>query len=296
MSWLLVVLAGHLANALAFVVDKILLVGKMKYPSVYVFYIGTLGLASFVLFPFGGMHLLSAPVMGKAFVSGASFVVALLAFFTALKKGETTRVAPFVGAFVSLWTILLAGFILGERLTGAEWVGIALLIFGSIIISYERVASATSITWSEAFYIVVAGGFFALSYTLAKAVFNSAEFIPAFLWMRLFAFVSVVPLLLLPTTRRQIFAGDGTRPPLLFYIGQSCGAIGFVLLSWGVERAPSVSIVNALQGVQYAFLFIFVVVLTRFAPRMIQEKLNRQIVLQKIIALIVLGIGLALVA
>ncbi|PJE75493.1 hypothetical protein COV04_04620 [Candidatus Uhrbacteria bacterium CG10_big_fil_rev_8_21_14_0_10_48_11] len=296
MSWLLIVLAGHLANALSYVVNKILLAGKMQTPSVFVFYIGTLGLLSFVLLPFGNLYPLAPVTMIEAFVGGASFMGALLAFFTALKKGETTRVVPFVGSFVSLWTLLLAGIILGERLNGIEWVGIALLIVGSIIITREPTASKTRLNSVEVFYIVLAGGLFALSYTVTKVVFNAADFIPAFLWMRVFAFASVVPLLLLPNIRRQIFSGNGERPPFLFYLGQGFGAIGFVLLNFGVDLAPSVSVVNALQGVQYAFLFLFVVFFAYFAPRILKEKFTFAIVVQKVGALIVLGIGLALVA
>jgi len=299
MTWLIVVLGGHFANALAFVIDKILLAGKMKHPAVYVFYIGSLGMLSFILWPFGTFSLMSANLMIQGFISGASFMLALLCFFHALKKGETTRVVPFVGGLVPVWTIIFASILLHEFLNRGEWMGVALLVIGAIIISYEPVQTKNSITISEAVYIVSAAGFFALSYTLAKVVFNGTEFINGFLWMRLFAFLSVVPLLLSSATRRAIFSGGddgGEKPTPLFFIGQALGAIGFVLLNWGIQLAPSVSIVNALQGVQYAFLFVLVVVLTLFAPGLIREKLTKQIVIQKVLALIVLAFGLVFVA
>ncbi|MFA7286414.1 MAG: EamA family transporter [Patescibacteria group bacterium] len=295
MNWLLVALAGHFANALAFVVDKILLSGRMQRPGVYVFFIGTLGLLGFVLLPFGELTILPVSVLVTAFIAGASFMAALLAFFNALQQGETTRVVPAVGALVPLWTILFAAVTLGETVSSGQLSGIALLIIGAVVISYER-GQAKRLGYREAYLTVLAAGLFALSYTLTKVVFNQTTFIDGFLWMRLAAFSTVVPLLMVPGIRQAIFARGGTRPSALFYVGQAFGALGFVLLNFAVALAPQVSVVNALQGVQYAFLFILAVFVNRFFPGAIHERITRTIVLQKVFALFVLSFGLYLVA
>lgn len=295
MNWLLVALAGHFANAVAFLVDKILLSGRMQRPGVYVFFIGTLGLLGFVLLPFGTMTVLPSAVLAQAFIAGAAFMLALLAFFNALQHGEATRVVPAVGAFVPLWTIVFAAAVLGERISLAQLTGIALLIAGAIAISYER-GQGKRLGYREAFLTVLAGGLFALSYTVTKVVFNQTTFIDGFLWMRLFAFCAVVPLLAVPGIRSSIFVRGGTRPPVLFYLGQTFGALGFVLLNFAVALAPQVSVVNALQGVQYAFLFLLAVVVSRFLPGIIHERATRPIIIQKVLALGVLSVGLYFVA
>src|SRR3989338_955118 len=172
MLWLVVVLAGHLSNAGAFVIDKILLQKIMRHPTVYVFYIGALGIFAFVIV--------------QSALSGFTFMAALLCFFMALKKSETTRVVPFFGALIPIWTLIFATVFLGEWLNGREWYGIALLVVGAILISYESSLAPTAITGALAALIIFAAGLFAFSSTMLKAVFNSTEFINGFLWTRLF--------------------------------------------------------------------------------------------------------------
>lgn len=298
MWWLVIVLAGHLANAGAFVIDKILLTKSIRHPSVYVFYIGALGLLAFLLLPFGSVSLLPAYLTFQALVSGATFMLALLGFFTALKRGETTRVVPFVGALIPIWTMIFASLLLGEQLALLEWWGVMLLVAGAILISYES-SHDRSFGLEPIALIVVTAALFAMSSTALKVVFNGTDFINGFLWTRAFAFLTVLPLLLLPTTRRAVIGGAGggkERPSKLLFIGQAMGALGFLFIAWGISLAPQVTIVNAMQGVQYAFLFILVLVFSRIAPRLIPEKLSSAIITQKIVAIIVLCLGLILVA
>ena len=302
MFWIFIILIGHLSNAGAFIIDKILLHKTMRHPAVYVFYIGLLSLLAFILLPFGHFFVPAQHIVVRSAISGATFMAALFCFFTSLKKGEATRVVPFFGALIPIWTIFLASIFLGEYLRGNEWLGIAFLILGAVLISYEQSAEKSAITVELILLIILASGLFALSSTMLKSVFNATEFINGFLWTRVFGFLTVVPLILLPSVRQSILPStSGTshqpkeRPNLLFFIGQSMGALGFIFLAWGTDLAPRVTIVNALQGVQYAFLFILVVIISKFAPRALKESLSRSIIIQKTIAIILLTIGLALV-
>ncbi|OGL86096.1 hypothetical protein A3I40_01890 [Candidatus Uhrbacteria bacterium RIFCSPLOWO2_02_FULL_48_12] len=301
MPWLMVVLAGHLSNAGAFVIDKILLQKTLRHPTVYVFYIGVLGILAFALLPFGKFSVPSAHVIVQSAVSGVTFMAALLCFFTALQKGETTRVVPLFGALIPIWTLIFASIFLGEWLWGSEWYGIILLIVGAFLISYEPSFAPTAITKSLALLIVAAAGLFALSSTMLKAVFIGTDFINGFLWTRSFAFLSVLPLAFYSPVRSSIFHSAGAsqpaeRPNVLFFIGQAMGSLGFLLLAWGTKLAPRVAIVNALQGVQYAFLFLLILMISSFAPRLIKESLSPSVIVQKTIAILILAAGLVLVA
>jgi uncharacterized membrane protein len=301
MPWVVVALAGHLANALVFVIDKVLLRATLRHPTVYVFYIGLLGLLSVALVPFGRFELPPTYLAVQSAFAGVAFTGALLCFFTALQRGEASRVVPAVGGLVPVWTVPLATFVLGERLPAAEWPGFTLLVAGAVLIAYEPGRGRVRLRWAEAWLIVMAAALFASSFTVAKSVYLGTGFVNGFVWMRLFGFLSVLPLLALPATARAVrLASRGRasreRPSPLFFVGQGLGAVGFVLLNWGVKLAPRVAIVNALQGVQYAFLFLLTLLLARAAPRLLHERLTRPVIAQKTAALLLLAIGLALVA
>jgi uncharacterized membrane protein len=299
MPWLAAVLLGHLLNAAAFVVDKVLLRAAVRQPAAYVFSIGVLNLAAFALAPWSTLASPPTHTVVQSVVSGVAFVVGLLGFFTALQRGEATRVVPLFGALVPVWTLLFAAVLLGERLNVRELWGVVALVVGAVLISYERSTARRSLDGRTALLAAAGAAAFALAATTLKSVFIDLGFLDGFLLTRVFTVAAVVPLLAWPAVRRAVGSlthpGGGTLTPLFFF-GQACGAAGFVALAWATSLAPRVAVVNALQGVQYAFLFVAVLALSRFAPRVLQEHWPPAVVAQKVAALVVLSVGLGLVA
>ena len=76
-----------------------------------------------------------------------------------------------------------------------------------------------------------------------------------------------------------------------FLFGQACGGTGNLLVTYAVSLA-SVTLVQALQGTQYIFLFLGVLFLTFYFPRILKEKVTKEIVLQKTIAILIIVTGI----
>lgn len=295
MPWLVVVLVGHLANAGSFVINKTLLAKEMTHPVVYTAQVGVLSAVVLLLIPFD-VHWISSRAMMMGALSGITFAFALFTFFSALRRGETTRVVPLLGALIVLLTIIFSYFLLNEILLPKQWWGVVLLLVGGFIISGEGLGSSKARLDNRTLsFIVVAAISFALSSATLKVVFNEVGVVNGFFWTRIFQVVAVLPLLFLPLVRRSFSSREKQRPPVLFYVGQVLGAVGFLLVAWGIALAPQVSVVNALQGIQYGFLFIVIIALNIWRPGIIREQLTPAIVRQKVFALILLSIGLALV-
>ncbi|MBI2483075.1 EamA family transporter [Candidatus Uhrbacteria bacterium] len=296
-SWIFIVIAAHLLNAFAFLVDKFLLVQAMPNPAVYAFSVGMLGAVAFLALPFQFVLPTGAQAVLDV-AAGATFVAALLFFFTALKRGEASRIVPYVGGTIPVWTLIFAYLGLGERLLPNELLAFGILVVGSALIAREP-AGGTRRRARGAYAIAsLAAIAFALSTVLMKAVFETQPFLAGFVWSRAGAVIAAAALLLHPATRRAIFRRSerpSSRKSLgLFIGGQVAGAVGFLALQYAVNLA-SPTLVNALQGVQYAFLFAFVFFFGRRFPQF-RERLTRPIVIQKIAALMVIAVGLALLA
>ena len=58
----------------------------------------------------------------------------------------------------------------------------------------------------------------------------------------------------------------------------------------------SASLVNALQGAQYVFLFLMTILLARKWPEILREKITGAIIAQKFAAIALICVGLALIA
>jgi drug/metabolite transporter (DMT)-like permease len=295
MVWFWVVITGHLFNAGAFVIDKYLLSKSVPNPVVYSYYIGLLGLAALILLPFG-VVVPGVSQVFIAFLAGILFIVALLFFFSALKYGDTSTVVPLIGGVQPIIIFFLSYFLLGERFDTFEIIAFFLLICGGILISYEPSGKKRKLTkhTTVLLFSSFAAFFFAFSFVVTKYVYSVQNFVSGFFWSRFGAALFVLSFLLFPFLRKQIFAVShhvqkGTK--VLFLGNQVLGAFGFVLLNYAISLA-SVTMVNALQGMQYAFLFLLILLLSRKYPALLSEALNREIVIRKTVAIAIIGMGL----
>lgn len=69
-------------------------------------------------------------------LSGLATGASWLCYFRALKIGNAAQVAPIDKLSVVLVAVFGAAF-LGERLTGANWLGVALIAAGAVLVAYR---------------------------------------------------------------------------------------------------------------------------------------------------------------
>lgn len=118
----------------------------------------------------------------------------------------------------------------------------------------------------------------------------------AFIWIRLGTFFAVLCLLLSPRNRQGILAdlkkSKGKKQNKFIFLGtQVGGAIGSVLQNYAVALG-SVALVTSLQGLQYGLILAFTYFITIFYPKIIKEKRSNKIMVYKIIAAVLVAMGL----
>ena len=77
----------------------------------------------------------------------------------------------------------------------------------------------------------------------------------------------------------------------LVFVGQFFGAAGFILQNYAIFLG-SVALVNAAQGMQYALLLIISTFLALTSPKLLKETFSWRIYLQKLLAVLIIGVGL----
>lgn len=292
--WLVIVTIGYLLNAISSVVNKSLLNKDIPNPVVYTFYICILGLAVFALAPFG-LAWIGFNMFIISLIAGILFTGALLSMFTALLNDEVSRVIPLIGGLQPFLVFWLAFFFLGERLLNNQVIAFVLVLLGGLLIT---------IRWQKAsrqqvklfFLSLLSALLFALSFVLSKYIFDSTDFISGFIWIRVGSFLGAVVLLLWAVNRKAIFGNvktAGRTVGLIFILGQVAGALSFIMINWAMAMG-SVTLVNALQGLQYVFLFIIVLLLAKRYPEWLKENTRGLVLVQKIIAILLISGGLYL--
>jgi hypothetical protein len=84
----------------------------------------------------------------------------------------------------------------------------------------------------------------------------------------------------------------------IFLSNQTIGAIAFILYNFAVALVPFnfLAFVNALEGTKYLFLLIFAIFLSLRFPQILKEEISKKALIQKIVAIFLIGVGLAILA
>lgn len=302
MLWISVALSGYFFNSVSALLDKYLLSDRIPTPSVYAFFVSLFSLFALV-FAFFGFQFFGWQSTALFLVSGVLFLYGLVAFYAAVKRHEISRIAPLIGTVISLVALFVAylsSFSVGS--TGfVQVLPLILLIGGGFLIAFDlpfRPGERIPL------YVFVSGVFMALSLILLKLGYEEANFVSGLVWSRLGMFGAGLSLLLVPVFRREILAacrGILTTPRstagtgVLFVVNKTCAGVASFLISYAAFLGP-VSFVQALSGTQYVFLLALALPLSLRFPRVFDEKLLLWDWIQKIVAILLIALGLWLAA
>ena len=299
MNWLFIAIIAHFLNAIVFVVDKYILSKAHFKPEAYAFYVGLLGGGiALVLIPFGFSSIPLNQIL-ISFLAGALFIFAILFFYKSIEKEEVSKIAPVIGGATPLFTLALTYLFLNERLSFGQLIAFFLLVLGGIIIIWPR-KSISSSNWIESSFVrkifkaLLSSFFFALSFVLTKYIFSYQPFINGFIWIRVGGIIGAGVIFLLPASRGIIFRSSNRikfKTGVLAVLNKCFSGGSFVLLNYAIFLG-SVSLVNALQGIQYVFLLILGIFLSKKFPQIIKEQINQGAIIQKAIAIVLIAFGL----
>lgn len=295
MSWLLLVISAHILSAVVFVADKYILAREVKSPIVYAFYNGILSIFVFCLLPWGN-SLPELWMIIPAIMSGMFFTIALIFFYSAIEKNPTSRIIPFMGTIIPIFTFFLSHIFLAEQLNRNQFIAFYLLILGGILVTAEH-KKRTIFSKKGISYGLFAALAFSISFILMKYTYNHAPFISGFIWTRVGSVLLSIIIFLIPFYRHKISETSrhtGIKTSVGYLVIRIVSAVSFIMLNYAIAIS-SVTLVNALQGIQYVFLIIIAIFLSKKIPQFFAEEFQTQII-QRIIAVSLITFGLAILA
>lgn len=315
MEWLIVAVISYSINAGVYVADKFLLSKKVHSSISYAFYVGIWSIFNLALLFFAPWF----PDLKELLLDlsgGILFFATLVFWYKALHQSEATRVVPIVGALIPIFSFSFSFLFLGEAFDRQQLLAFIILIAGGILISIKQ---TKVYLWSHVLKkfqdifgnllgdihaqyrptrrllanSIVSAFFFAAYYVLMKYIYMHQPFIGSFVWSRMGTFIILPFVLLVPSWRWHITNYKDKAPKnLIFFLAvRLLAALAFILLNWAVSIG-NVAMINALQGTQYLFLILLVIVLSLKFPRIIKEELGRGVLIQKFIGVILISLGL----
>lgn len=291
-SWLALAIGAQFITAITVLIDRHILVRSehIGKPVVYAFYVSLLSGFVVVLAPFGLIALPSGHTLFFSLVQAFTFVAAIYSLYSALKSARASDVAPVVGAVSAITSLILAGIWIDGDISSALVPPVILLVAGTALISHFHFRKHSLL------FALGSGVLFGLTVFFAKLVYLQADFIDGFFWTRTMCIVSALSLLIFPLWRKAILHGGtkssgGTKA--LVVGNKLLASVAGVMTALAVSLG-SVSVVNALAGLQFVFLFLLAYLFARNMPLGEIQKTGSHGGWQSAlgVSLIVLGLGL----
>jgi len=308
MSWLSIALFSYFLLALANLVDKFLVEKILGSARAYTFVVCVMGVVVFLIAPWflfwPGWALLSFN-----FFLGLLFLLAILLLYASLRRGEASQVLILIGGSTPIFSIPLSFWLLGDSFSGRQLLAVLFLVLGLLIIAFlpegkkdfwQKIFSKLSLNQKKSnlsiLLAILSGFVYALFFVGTKIAYQDQDFLSAFLWVRLGSALFALFILFSARARREIKElfrkkPDRNKNQILVISNQSLGAIGFILQNYAIYLGP-VAIVNALQGVQYAWIIILGTLTSLFAPKILKEDISKKVLTRKALAVLIISLSL----
>lgn len=299
--WLILAILAYILFAAATITDKYLLAKPIPDARVYAFYTGALGIFTAWLAVFGFEIPDSASIL-LALLAGAIFIWALFLFFAALRIGEVSRIGISLGGLVPFFTLFFVYLWTGEFPSSLQITAFAFLVTGSFVIIFERFVQATH-NFKKFVLILSSSLLFGLYFALVGFLFDKQSFISVFVLIKIGGVLAALLFLFFPSVRKTIFEhkkSPSKRAGGIFIAKNAAGGVGAISLHFAISiaRFIEVSLINALQGIQFALIFFAAIFLTKKFPGIIKENIGKEAIIVKILGtgFIVTGIIILAIA
>ncbi len=303
-NWVLIVVLGNFLLAVSNIGSKIILSGsvaKPLRPTLYTFVTAATGFIFFIpaaVFNFW-FHFIVADFshMLGGILSGLFFVAGLGLFYFVLSRNETSRVMTVIVGAVPLFTLGLGNLFFGQHFGGGQLLAFAFLVAGGILVTAKN-RRPGGYPLKDWFFTAAAALSFAAGAVLAEFAFKSGGFLSGLVWISGGYAASSVSILLLPGRRKEILISGKNierRNSVMFALEKILGTAGSFLTRFAISLAGA-ALVTAFEGLRQFFILIFAWFFSFKYPQALEEELSGVILWKKILAAILVGIGLFLLA
>ena len=293
-------ISGPVLWALSIHIDKYLVERYFKHGSVAVLMVFTAIIGALTL-PFiwlfqPGVVSLDPQSIGVIAVSGILYMGAIYFYLQALQAEEASTVAPFFQA-AGIFGLILGYFVLGEKLSLLQIVGVLLIIAGPVILSIQFGQGVRRVKTHFVILMLTCALAIALSSLIFKFFAVRDEFWTTTFWNFAGQALFGVILMLIAANRRQFIKMMRANTGAVLSVNGANELInlgGNLGVRYTLLFAP-LGIVQAISSTTSFFVLFFGIVLSLFIPSLGREEISFIGLTQKIIATTLVVAGVLLI-
>lgn len=291
MDWLIFAFLAPLLWAFCNVIDKIFLEKYIKNPISYQLVISLFDIISIIIILL--IVNISTNIHGLilGIVIGIINAIAAIFYNKSMIDEEASRIVP-LSYMNSIFVAILAYMFLGEVFNFQKYLGVIFIVIGGVLISFKKTVKKWHFSSSIKF-ILISAFLWGLISIIAKYTLNFIDNFSLTLW-QLFGYITFISLFFLSKRVRKNFLKDIKIFDKKIFLIMILGALIYLiaLLSFYFAASiSSISLVQAIASTQPFFIFIYMLVITKFSPRVVKEKIDKSAILLKIIAICLIFLG-----
>lgn len=186
---------------------------------------------------------------------------------------------------------------LGETLSTQQLTGSAIVLFGVFLISIDFSGQKRKFKWRPVLYMLIACLLIAIAGVIFKYVTIGNNFWVSSFWQYTgLGIFGIIIYLFVPKFRKEFMLMNrqgGKKIFTLNTISETLTIIGNLLTNYAILLAP-VAMVYLVGNFQPAIVLLLTITATKFFPHIAKENLKRRILLPKIIAIVIMIVGSAI--
>jgi len=227
-----------------------------------------------------------------ALVAGLISAGGYFLYVVSIRKEEASRIAALTSLFPAFIAVF-AVFLLNEIFSAISYVGIILMILGSVLISYKGNHLGRIIPLPIMIILIATNLCYSVDQILSKITLDHLYFLP-FLMMFLFGrFVIVFPGLSLPSVRRKVLLEVGRLErnyALVLILGSTMWTLAIIFYFIAASLGP-ITLVSTTALISPLFTLIFATLITKHYPKVLEEQIDGRTVALKLVAIALICIG-----
>ena len=218
-------------------------------------------------------------------------VIAVIFYNKSLMNEEASRIVP-LAYISSIFVVILAYIFLGEVFSFHKYLGIILIFIGGAMISFKRIVKKWHFS-SAVKFILISAFMWGVGSVISKYTLGFVDFYSLTFW-QLMGFLIFGPLFLSYQKIRTKFLRNikkfNKKVFILMVFNALFYLIGLLSFLYAIS-IDSVSLVYAVASTQPFFIFVYMLIITKMVPKIIEEKIDKSTILLKIIAICLIFLG-----
>lgn len=278
-------------------IDKFLLEKQNISPTVLSIYGGIFAfIVGLVILFTTGFYPIDTKSLLIILSSGFLTTIYLLPYYKALSLDETSYVIPLF-QFYPIFVLILSLVFLNESLSKIQYTGCIIIILAGFLLSVKKLNRKIFKLRKSFFYIVLSSFLFALAQVLYKFGVREIPFWNSLPYEGFGIAIGALSIVLYKNNLKK-FKNETKRFKKRVFIFMTVNELVYIIARYTGYFAISlisVGIVSVLAGLQSLFVLLYGIILSLWFPYVLKEAINKRVLFQKIISIILMFLGLFLI-